>query len=336
MDLSINYLGLRLKNPIIAGASNLSTDVKKALELQDAGVSAIVYKSLFEEQLHLEAAQMHDDMHEYDDRHAEMINLFPDIKHSGPKAHLMALKELKDALSIPVIASLNCLYKESWDEYAQHLASTGIDALELNFYSTITDADQAPGSIEDEQVDILRRVIAKVNIPVSVKLSPYYTNPLSFIKKLDGAGAAGFVLFNRLFQPDINIVEETLEMPYNLSQEGDNRLSLRYMGLLSGQVKGSLCANTGFLDGKDVVAALLAGADTVQVVSTLYKNGTGVVSRMLDEINGWMQQKGYHSISDFKGKMSKESLKEPHAYQRAQYVDFLMKAKEYTNKYPVN
>jgi dihydroorotate dehydrogenase (fumarate) len=111
---------------------------------------------------------------------------------------------------------------------------------------------------------------------------------------------------------------------------------LRYMGLLSGQVKGSLCANTGFLDGKDVIAALLAGADTVQVVSTLYKNGASVVSRMLDEINGWMQQKGYHSISDFKGKMSKESLKEPHAYQRAQYVDFLMKAKEYTNKYPVN
>src|SRR5690606_23667662 len=144
-------------------------------------------------------------------------------------------------------------------------ADTGIDALELNFYSTISDAEQSPGSIEDEQVEILKRVIAKVNIPVSVKLSPYYTNPLSFIKKLDAAGASGFVLFNRLFQPDINIAEETLEMPYNLSQEGDSRLSLRYMGLLSGQVKGSLCANTGFLDGKDIVAALLAGADTVQV-----------------------------------------------------------------------
>ncbi|GAO28487.1 dihydroorotate dehydrogenase-like protein [Geofilum rubicundum] len=336
MDLSINYLGLKLKNPIIAGASNLSTDVKKALELQEAGISAIVYKSLFEEQLNLEAAQMHDDMHEYDDRHAEMINLFPDIKHSGPKAHLMALKELKQALSIPVIASLNCLYKESWDEYAMHLAGTGIDALELNFYSTISDADIEPGTIEDEQVDILKRVIAKVNIPVSVKLSPYYTNPLSFIKKLDGAGASGFVLFNRLFQPDINIWEETLEMPYNLSQEGDSRLSLRYMGLLSGQVKGSLCANTGFLEGSDIVAALLAGADAVQVVSAIYKNGTKNISRMLDEINGWMQKKGYQSVSDFQGKVSKESLKEPHAYKRAQYVDFLMKAKEYTKKYPVN
>jgi dihydroorotate dehydrogenase (fumarate) len=155
MDLSINYLGLKLKIPIIAGASNLSTDVKKALALQEAGVSAIVYKSLFEEQLNLEAAQMHDDMHEYDDRNAEMINLFPEIKHSGPKAHLMALKALKEALSIPVIASLNCLYKESWDEYAQHLAGTGIDALELNFYSTISDAEQTPGSIEDEQVEIV-------------------------------------------------------------------------------------------------------------------------------------------------------------------------------------
>jgi len=336
MDLSINYLGLSLKNPIIVGASNLTTDVKKALEIQQAGASAIIYKSLFEEQLNLEAAEMDDDMHEYDDRNAEMINLFPDIKHSGPKAHLMALKEVKDALSIPVIASLNCLYKESWDDYAVYLAETGIDALELNFYSTVSNAEIAPNIIENEQVDILKRVIAKVNIPVSVKLSPYYTNPLSFVKKLDSAGASGFVLFNRLFQPDVNIITETLEMPYNLSNKGDNRLALRYMGLLSGQVKGSLCANTGFLSGKDVISALLAGADAVQVVSAIYKSGVNEISSILNEMEQWMEKKGYNSIVDFKGKISRINLKEPHVYTRAQYVDFLMKTKELREKYPVN
>lgn len=333
MDLSVNYLGLKLRNPLIAGACPLTADVHRALELEEAGVAAIVYRSLFEEQLHMEAAELEDELAEYAERNAEMISLFPSIQHSGPKAHLLALKEFKEAVSIPVIASLNCLYKESWEEYALHLASTGVDALELNFYSTISESDILPESVENVQIEALKRVVAKVKIPVSVKLSPYYTNPLSFIKKLDATGAKGFVLFNRLFQPDINIEEEKLEMPYNLSKEGDSRLSLRYMGLLEGNVKASLCANTGILNSGDVIAAMLAGADAVQMVTTLYKKGSKEIPVILKEISNWMAKKGYKSTADFKGKLSKRSLKDPYSYKRAQYVEFLMKS---SGKYPVN
>jgi dihydroorotate dehydrogenase (fumarate) len=336
MNLSTNYLGVTLKNPVIVGACNLSLDKKMAIELQEAGASAIVFKSLFEEQLHLEAAELEEDLHEYDDRHAEMTNIFPKIEHSGPKAHLLALKSLVDAVSIPVFASLNCIYNESWEEYAVYLSETGVAGLELNFYSTVSDDAKDILTIEADQIEALKRVKAKVRIPVAVKLSPFYTNPLAFIKQLDQNGANGYVLFNRLFQPDINIDIETLKMSYNLSHKGDARLALRYMGLLSGQVKGSLCANNGILDGEDMIASLLAGADAVQIVSTLYKNGSGQISRMVSELSDWMQKKGYNALSDFKGKMSKENIKEPHAYKRAQYVDILMKSKEFSDKQPIN
>lgn len=335
MDLSTTYLGIKLKNPIIAGASNLTANPEKALLLQEAGVAAIVYKSLFEEQLELEAAELEDELHAFDDRNAEMVNLFPHIEHSGPKGHLMALKNFKKALSIPVIASLNCHTEEKWGEFAILLAQTGIDALELNFYSTISSKGKTPQEIELEQIETLKKVKQEVKIPVAVKLSPFYTNPLAFIHQLDAAKADGFVLFNRFFQPDINIWEETLQMPYNLSQKGDNRNSLRYMGLLAGEVKASLCANTGIMEGEDVVASLLAGADAVQLVSAIYQKGPQQITKILSAVEDWMKKKGYVSLSQYKGKMSKKNLHDPYAYKRAQYVDFLLKSKEYENKYPV-
>lgn len=334
MDLSTSYLGLKLKNPIVIGASNLSMDFEKAQELEKAGASAIVFKSLFEEQINLESAQLQDDLEEFDDRNAEMTSLFPKIEHAGPKSHLLALQELKKKVSIPIIASLNCIYKESWEDYAVHLATAGVDALELNFYSSIVD-NVSPEEIEKEQLAVLKKVKSLVEIPVSVKLSPFYTNVLSLISRLDEAGADGFVLFNRLFQPDIDVWSETLQMPYNLSKEGDNRLSLRFMALLSGEVNGSLIANTGVLKGSDVVASLLAGADAVQVVSAIYRQGTTQITKMLDDLTDWMTKKGYKSISDFQGKMSKVRLNQPYVYKRAQYVDFLMNANKFENKYPV-
>lgn len=335
MDLSTTYLGIKLKNPIIAGASNLTANPEKALLLQESGVAAIVYKSLFEEQLELEAAELEDELHAFDDRNAEMVNLFPKIEHSGPKSHLMALNAFKKVLSIPVIASLNCRTEEKWVEFAILLAQTGVDALELNFYSTISSKGKSPQEIEQEQIETLKKVKQEVKIPVAVKLSPFYTNPLTFIHQLDAAKADGFVLFNRFFQPDINIWEETLQMPYNLSQKGDNRNSLRYMGLLAGEIKASLCANTGIMEGEDVVASLLAGADAVQMVSTIYQKGPQYITKIISSIEDWMQKKGYASLSQFKGKMSKKNLNDPYAYKRAQYVDFLLKSKEYENKYPV-
>jgi dihydroorotate dehydrogenase (fumarate) len=328
-------MGIPLKNPIIIGASNFVTDKEMVQKLANAGASAIVYKSLFEEQINLEAAELEDDLHEYDDRNAEMIDLFPEVKHSGPRAHLMGVKELKESVSIPVIASLNCIYDSTWEEYAELLASTGVDGVELNFYSTITDANKTPKEIESTRIEILKKIKRKVQIPVSVKLSPYYTNTLEFINRLSEDGADAFVLFNRLFQPDINIWQETFEMPYNLSHKGDNRLSLRYTGLLHGHIQGSIASNTGILDGEDLIAALLAGADVTQVVSTVYRNGADQITKMLDELEEWMKDKEYDSLDDFKGKLSHGRATEPFAYKRGQYVDFLMKSKEYFKKYPM-
>jgi len=336
MDLKTNYMGIELKNPIIIGASNLVLDLKMVKKLEDAGAAAIVYKSLFEEQLHLEAAELEDELHEYDERHAEMISLFPKIEHSGPKAHLLALKKLKESVSIPVIASLNCTYDVSWVEYAEYLEQTGVDALELNFYSTISDVEKTPAQIEEMRLDVLKKVKAVVKIPVSVKLSPFYTNMMNLVYRMDKNGADGFVMFNRLFQPDIDIQREKLTIPYNLSHKGDNRLALRFAGLLAGNINGGICSNTGVIDGEDLISMLLAGADAVQVVSTIYKNGVIQISRMLDELQDWMKEKGYESISDFKGSLSKKNVDDPHAYRRAQYVDYLMKSKEYLKKYPVS
>jgi dihydroorotate dehydrogenase (fumarate) len=216
-----------------------------------------------------------------------------------------------------------------------HLANTGVDGLELNFYNTISDATKTPEVIEGERIDVLKKIKAKVKIPVSVKLSPFYTNMMNVVTRMDKEGADGFVLFNRLFQPDIDIHTEELKLPYNLSCKGDNRLSLRFAGLLAGNVKGSVCSNTGIIDGEDVVAMLLAGADAVQVVSTIYKNGVGQITSILEFIDKFMRDKNYQSIADFKGKLSKKNLNEPYAYRRAQYVDFLMRSKEFGKKYPV-
>jgi dihydroorotate dehydrogenase (fumarate) len=335
MDLSTHYMGIPLKNPLVVGASNLVTDMEIVKKLEEAGASAIVYKSLFEEQINLEAAELEDDLHEYDDRHAEMIDLFPKVKHSGPRAHLIAVKELKESVSIPVIASLNCIFDSTWVEYAELLEKTGVDGLEINFYSTITDANKTPQEIESTRIDILKQIKRKVEIPVSVKLSPFYTNALEFINRLSEDGADAFVLFNRLFQPDINIWKESFEMPYNLSHKGDNRLSIRYAGLLHGRIQANIAANTGILDGEDLIATLLAGADVAQVVSTIYRNGADQITKMLDELGDWMKEKGYQTIDDFKGKMSHSRINEPFAYKRGQYVDFLMKSKEYFKKYPM-
>ncbi len=329
-------MGIELKNPIIIGASNLVLDIEMAKKLEDAGAAAIVYKSLFEEQLHLEAAELEEELHEYDERNAEMTSLFPEVKHSGPRAHLIALKKLKDSVSIPVIASLNCLYDVSWVDYAKNIEQTGVDALELNFYSTISDVDKSSQQVEDARIEILKKVKAAVKIPVSVKLSPFYTNMMNVVYRMDKNGADSFVLFNRLFQPEIDTEEEELKVPYNLSHKGDNRLALRFAGLLSGNIDASICSNTGIMDGDDLITMLLAGADTVQVVSTVYKNGVIQVTRMLEELSTWMKKKGYDKIDDFRGKLAKKNVSDPHAYKRAQYVDYLMKSKEYLKKYPVN
>jgi dihydroorotate dehydrogenase (fumarate) len=324
INLATNYMGIALKNPIIAGASSMSADLSMLKKLEQAGAAAIVYKTLFEEQINLESAQFDDQIEAMAGLHAEMTSLYPKLQHAGPEAHLVNLRKAKETLGIPVIASLNCLYDNTWIEYARLIEKTGVDGIELNFYFVPGDFEADGRSIEDIHLDLVKTIKSKISIPVSVKLSSFYSNPLNFISRLDKAGVNAVVIFNRMFEPEINVQEIKHTAPFYLSHEGDYRVALRYAGLLFGNVKAQVCGNTGIYQGNDVIKMLLAGADCVQVVSTLYKNKPEHIATMLGDIEAWMESKKFSSIADFKGKLSKKELKDPFIYKRGQYIDLLL------------
>lgn len=336
-NLKTNYMGLELKSPIIIGANNLVKNIDNLKRIEDAGAGAVVYKSLFEEQVLLQNLELSERKNEYNERNAEMIKLYPEVEtgNSDIEDHLVALRKAKEALSIPVFGSLNAVYDESWIEYAKKLEETGISGLELNFYTVPEKFDTGSDAIESMQLNTMKAVRAAVKVPVAVKLSPFYSNPLKLISDLDKAGANAFVLFNRLFQPDIDIETEGPHYPYNLSHREDNRLPLRFSGLLYGNINASICASSGILGGTDVIKMILAGADAVQIVSALYLSQIDVISRMLTETETWMESKGYTSLDDFRGKLSRKRSGEKLPYHRAQYMDFVMTTSEILKKYKV-
>lgn len=334
-NLSTTYMGLKLKNPLILGASNLVTRPDSIKQIVGAGIGAIVYKSLFEEQVQLENLQFDEEMVEYENRNAEMTRLFPNLEHAGPKEHLYNLRKLKDTVDVPVIASLNAIYEPTWIEYAKELEATGADALEINLYAVPGYFEVSGQSVEDKQAQVVKAVKSAVKIPVSVKIGLFYTNPLNFIKKIDEAGADAYILFNRFFQPEINPETEEYFYPWELSSPKDHMMALRFAGLLYGNLDGSICVSRGIYSADDVIKMILAGADTVQVVSTIYQNQPSVIAEILSGLNTWMDKKGYKTLDDFRGKLSRKNLKDPFTYQRAQYVDILMKSEEIFKKYPM-
>lgn len=323
-DLSTTYLGLNLRNPIIAGSSNLSMDIKNVKAMEEAGIGAIVYKSLFEEQVNFESADLDEELELYNERHAEMIRIHPELEHAGPKEFLHQLKKIKENTSVPLIASINAIYEETWVEYAKLIEETGVDALEINLYKSLKKADDKGVDVEKHKLEIIKAVKKAVKIPVAVKLGSFYSNLLNFISEVDKTGVEGLVLFNKLFEPEIDINKEEHTFPFNLSNKGDHRLPLRYAGLLHGNVKADICSSSGIFDGDDAIKMLLAGADAVQVVSTLYKNKIGHISNIVGRLEEWMDSKGYKSIDDFRGKLSRKNTKDPFVYMRGQYVDILL------------
>ena len=334
-DLRTRYMGIELKNPIIAGASNMVTDIHKLQKLEQAGVAAIVYKSLFEEQVQLENLELYELKTEYEHRHAEQVTLFPN-SHTVPESpedYLLHLKKAREAVSVPFFASLNAINDEVWVEYAVKAAATGVDGLELNFYSLPDESGKDRETIEKKQVETLRKVKEAVKIPVAVKLTPYYTSRLKFISELDTAGTDAVVVFNRLIQPDIDIYSEKHTMPYNLSSSEDNKLPLRFTGMLHGNVRSSVCTSTGVYSANDVIKMILAGADAVQVVSTLYRNGVEVVESMTGEIEKWMDGHGYKDLDSFRGKLSMKKSANKLPYTRAQYIDFMLNSGDIMKKY---
>jgi len=322
-------MGISLKNPLILGASNLVNNIDNLKKAEDAGIAAIVYRSLFEEQIQLEDYELDNQLEAYDERNAEMITLFPNLEHAGPKEHLLNLSKAKESVSVPLIASINAVYKESWVDYAKQIEETGVDGLELNFFAIPRDLTKSGHDIIQDQIEVLKAVKAAVKIPVSVKLSAFYTNILKTAGDLDKAGADGLILFNRLFEPDIDVEAEKHAAPWNLSTPGDHRLSIRYVGLLYDNVKASLVANNGIYEGSDVIKMILAGANAVEAVSTFYHNGVKHISTMLKEIEEWMDRKEYASLDDFRGNLSRKAINDPFVYKRAQYIDMILKSEEY-------
>jgi dihydroorotate dehydrogenase (fumarate) len=328
-SLKITYMGIELKNPIIVGACSMTSNMSSIKKIEEQGAAAFVFPSLFEEQIELERMKLEEELSSVDNLHPEMIDVFPDLEHAGPKEHLLKVRKAKESVSIPVFASLNCINRETWADYALQLADTGVDGLELNFFATPSEFERSGADIENEQVDILTEIRSKVKVPISVKLSINYTNPLNFIRKLDDAGVDGFVLFNRFFQPDIDIDEVKNTFPFNFSSEVDNRLPLRYAGLLFGNLKADVCSSTGIILAKDVIKMLLAGSTCVQVVTSLYKHKVSHLKTMTEAVERWMEEKSHADIESFRGKLSRKNSSDPWRYTRSQYAKLLLHPEEF-------
>jgi dihydroorotate dehydrogenase (fumarate) len=323
-DLRTKYLGVELENPVVVGASPFSNRIDTIKEIEAAGAGGLVIRSLFEEQVQRETAAFEEQRAAFDDQFNEAVDLFPRLEHGGPREHLYWVSKTREEVSMPLFASLNAVTEQVWVDYARQLAETGVDGLELNFYSPPIDASIGSEEMEKRELEVFAKVRDAVKIPIAVKLHPFYTNMQRAALAFDKLGADGLVLFNRLFQPDIDIGTQREDSPTVLSSTGDYLVPLRWVALLHGKVKASLIGNTGVLDGHDAVRLILAGADAVQVVSTLYKNEIGHIKRMLDQISGWMDEKQHASIDDFKGKVSRRDTADAWSFHRGQYIQALL------------
>ena len=322
MDLSTPYLGMRLPHPLVAGASPLADDLDGVKRLEDAGAAAIVLRSLFEEQITREQMSEYLNLDSHADSFAEAASYFPS-PHSfalGPVQYLEHLRRAKEAVRVPVIASLNGSTPGGWIEYARLMEQAGADALELNLYRIATDPETTSADIEREAIDTVREVKQAVTIPVAVKLSPFYTAFAHLARELDRAGADGLVVFNRFYQPDIDAEELAATRTLHLSDSSELRLRLHWLAILSGRVRASLAATGGVHTALDVVKATMAGAHVTQMVSALLLHGPGHLRTVLDDLVAWMQEHEWTSLAGMRGNMSLAKVPDPDAYERANYM----------------
>jgi dihydroorotate dehydrogenase (fumarate) len=323
-DLRTSYMGISLKNPIIVGSSPLSTRVDKIQALEAAGAAAVVLKSLFEEQVRIDADAFEEDLARHNETSAEATSMFPRLEHAGTRTHAYWVKEARKAVKIPLLASVNCLSDQQWSEYAKALEATGVDGLELNLYSPSRSLDTTAAKIEDREVRILDEVRRAVKIPVGVKLHPFYTNLPNVVKRFEEAGADGFVMFNRLFQPDIDVDLEVKRARYHETNSNDALLPLRWTALLSSQIQAGIAASTGISSGRDMAKVILAGARATQVVGVLLREKPAHIGRMLEEFEGWMKLHGYKNIEEFRGKLARVNPGDPWTFTASQYVEGLL------------
>lgn len=327
IDLSTEYLGLKLKNPIVPSASPLSRDIDTVKQLEDYGASAIVLYSLFEEQIDHEKRELDHFLTHGTESYAEALDYFPEpTEYTNLEAedYLEHIRNLKESIDIPVIASLNGVSEGGWMKYAEKMQQAGADALELNIYYVAADPEKTSHDIENMYLDDLKAVKKAVDIPVSMKLSPYFTAFANMAGKLDAEGVDGLVLFNRFYQPDINLEELSVEPDLVLSTSWEGRLPLRWMAILKDHVRCSLATTSGVHNHEDILKMVMAGADVTMTASALLQNGVRHIRTMLEGLEYWMNENEYESINQMKGSMSNFRIKEPEAYERANYMKTLL------------
>jgi dihydroorotate dehydrogenase (fumarate) len=324
-DLTSTYLGLPLRNPLVASASPLSESLDTARRLADAGIAAIVLSSLFEEQITHESLELDHYLHGGADTYAESLTYFPDFEYYGigPHPYLDHLHQLKQALSIPVIGSLNGVSSGGWIEYASKIEEAGADALELNLYYLVADPDVDAAEIESGHITLVREICSRVSIPVAVKLTPFYTSLPNVAQRLVRAGAAGLVLFNRFYQPDFDLESLSVVPRLELSTSRELRLPLQWIAMLYGRVSADLALTSGVHTGEDALKALMAGSAAVMMASELLGRGTGRVAEILDEMSAWMDEHEYVSVAEMRGSMSLRGLDDPASFERANYMKVL-------------
>ena len=329
-DLSTTYLGLNLKNPLVASASPISRHVDKARKLEDAGISAIVMYSLFEEQIIHESLELDHYLTRGTDSYAEAMSYLPDggMYSVGPEKYLNQLSGLKKALKIPVIGSLNGVSKGGWTKYAKQIQEAGADALELNLYFIPTDINLTGQELEKAQVELVAEVKSAITIPLAVKLSPFVTALPNFVRKIVDAGANGLVLFNRFYQPDFDLDELEIVHSLDLSTSADLRMPLRWVSILYGKVNTDFALTSGVHTASDVLKSMMAGAKVAMMASNLLQNGEQIIPSMLSELEAWMKEREYISIKQMQGSMSQKSVKEPAAFERANYMKVLNSYRE--------
>jgi len=322
IDLSTSYLGLQLRTPLLPSASPLSQEIDNIRRLEDAGASAVVLYSLFEEQLRQEEFELDHHLSSSTNSFAESQSFFPQPNEFrlGPEGYLNHIRKGKEAVSIPIIASLNGATVGGWTRYAKQIEQAGADALECNIYSIPTNPAISSTEIEQNYIDILRAVKSSVSIPVAVKLSPFFSNLANMAKRLDEAGADSLVLFNRFYQPDIDLEELELIPNVLLSTPQALRLPLTWIGILYGRVRASLAATSGIHGAQDVIKLLMVGAHVTMLCSTLLRNGISHLPHIEHGLTEWMEQHEYESVRQMRGSMSQLRCPDPGAFERAQYM----------------
>ena len=321
MDLSTTYLGLELANPIVASASPMTGSIDSLLQLEDAGAAAVVLPSLFEEEIEREAMNLHETLEFGAGAHAESpTGYWPELYSSGPDRHLELLDEAKRELSIPVIASLNGATIGGWTSYGRLLEDHGADAIELNIYRVAADVDISGAAIEDATARLVAAVRGAVSIPLAVKVGPFFSSMANMAQRLVDAGADGLVLFNRFYQPDLDLDELAVVPHLVLSTSAEMRLVLRWMAILYSRVRASLAATTGVHTAEDVVKLVLAGADVTMMASALIDRGPFTITQILDDVRSWFDEREYASLKQGRGSLSQASVPNPSSFERAQYM----------------